>query len=275
MASTKLKDIPQLNAQKEVEKLFSKYQLLPVLREQFKELVEEYPNEEDHEFLANALAQIYLHRQADVPTMVGILSPRYGTPQEVADKLLLACELDYLDFDTTNPEKHKFVVKYDVSKDIQEELNNYQYPLPMITKPNKVKNNTDTGYETIRNLIVLNGSEYFKDKDMCLDHINRVNSVALSLDMKSVKSEEGKYIVPTRNIGEDFVDFRKRMKQSSVFYDNSLSIMEGINQLSDKIYLTHRYDRRGRTYCSGYHINSQGTDYNKAVLQLHKKELVK
>lgn len=37
---------------------------------------------------------------------------------------------------------------------------------------------------------------------------------------------------------------------------------------------SHKYDRRGRTYAVGYHVNSQGTDYNKSVLELSRKEII-
>lgn len=47
-----------------------------------------------------------------------------------------------------------------------------------------------------------------------------------------------------------------------------------IDQLSDEVYLTHRYDRRGRVYASGYHVNTQGDDYRKAVLTLANKEVL-
>ncbi len=72
--------------------------------------------------------------------------------------------------------------------------------------------------------------------------------------------------------GENYDEFRKRLKQASVFYGVSVEVMEGIAELSPVLYLTHKYDRRGRCYASGYHINPQGTDYNKAVLQLAHKE---
>lgn len=262
---------PTKETQTDLETLFSKHQLLPVLREEFSTISCEYPDESLQDMLTEALAHIYLHRQADPETMVGILSPKFGEPQEVADNLLLFCDLDYFDFDQNS---NKFTVVYDISADVQDMLARYQYPLPMITKPNEVKNNSDTGYETIRGSVVLNGSVYFKDKDMCLDHLNRSNSVALKVNLDVVKSEEGKYIKPHRNHGEDFVDYNKRLRQASVFYDTSLSVMEDLNNLSDELYLTHKYDRRGRTYASGYHVNTQGTDYNKAVLDLANKELV-
>jgi len=261
---------PNVETQKDLEELFSKHQLLSVLREEFQEMGNDQIVVEPA-MATETLVQIYLHRQADAPTMVGILSPKYGSPQEVADKLLLLCEIDYLDFQETT---QKFVVKYDVSEDVQQMLDRYQYPLPMIVPPKTLYNNFDTGYFKMKSSAILNGSEYFDDKDICLDHLNRANSVILSLNMDVVYSEEGKYLRPTRNSGEDFEDFRKRQKQADVFYTTSVQVMETVNSLSDELYLTHKFDRRGRCYASAYHINTQGTDYNKAVLQLANKEII-
>lgn len=265
--------IPTKDTQKGVEELFSKHQLLTVLREQFESMGNDVDPSIGVEpaMATEALVQLYLHRQADVTTMVGILSPKYGTPQEVADKLLLLCEIDYMDFQESS---QKFIVKYDVSEDVQEMLDRYQYPLPMVIKPKPVKDNWDTGYLSIKGSVILNGSEYFDDKDMCLDHLNRANSVALSLNMDVVYSEEGKYLRPNRNVGESFNDFRKRQKQADVFYATSVDVMETIDSLSDQMFLTHKFDRRGRCYASGYHISSQGDDYRKAVLQLANKEII-
>lgn len=257
--------------QSNLEILYSKHQLLPVLREQFNEIAERYPEKAYHPFICDMLAQIYLHRQADPPTMVGLLSPKYGTPQSVADALLLMCEFDYMDYDESTG---NFMVQFDVSEDIVEELELYQYPLPMIVKPSQIENNFQTGYHTIKGLVILNGSKYFNDKDLCLDHLNRMNSVPLVLDFSVINSNEGKHIKPTRKEGENYDDFRKRLKQAAIFYSSSVRVMEGIAELSDTFYLTHKYDRRGRCYASGYHINTQGTDYNKAVIQLaHKEEI--
>jgi len=262
--------LPSKETQTGLEELFSKHQLLPVLREQFAEMGDDQIVVEPA-MATEALAQLYLHRQADVPTMVGILSPKYGDPQAVADKLLLLCEIDYMDYQESSD---KFIVKFDVSEDVQEMLDRYQYPLPMVVPPKQVRQNHHTGYMTINGSVVLNGSDYFDDKDMCLDHLNRANSVALALSMDVIHSEEGKYIRPTRNPGEDFSDFRKRQKQADIFYATSVDVMESIDSLSDELYLTHKFDRRGRCYASGYHVNTQGTDYNKAVLQLANKEVI-
>lgn len=254
-----------ITTQKNLEELYSKHQLLPVLREQFAPLSED-------PFTIDVIIQIYLHKQADLPTMVGLFSPKWGTPQEVANMLANCVEADMLDFDMKTK---RFSLIYGITEDVEDMLARYQFPLPMVVQPKKVTNNhMGSGYMNQGGRIILNGSDVFDDEDVCLDHINRANSVGLTLNMNVVASEEGYMIPPVRKIGEDFEDFRKRKKQMEIFYNHSLEVMQGVAALGNEIWLTHKYDRRGRCYCVGYHVNSQGTDYNKAVLDLVKKEKI-
>lgn len=254
-----------IDTQKDLEELFGRNQLMDVLRDQFSPLTED-------PFFIDVIIQIYLHKQADVPTMVGLFSPKWGTPQDVAERLIEAVEEDMLDFDMNT---ERFSLKYGISKDVEDMLARYQFPLPMVVRPNKVTNNRmGSGYFDKRGSVVLNSSNIFDEEDVCLDHINRANSVALTLNMDVVASAEGNMIVPDRNIGESFEDYRKRKKQAQVFYETSLEVMKGLMALGNEFWLTHKYDRRGRSYCVGYHVNSQGTDYNKAVLELSKGEII-
>lgn len=251
--------------QRNLEELFSKNQLIPVLRDQFAELT-------DDPFTIDVLVQIYLHKQADVPTMVGLFSPKWGEPEEVGNMLLAVCEEDFMDYDINTD---RFSVVYEITEDVEDMLARYQYPLPMVVRPKKVTKNFGTcGYNYNKSSMVLNGSDVFRDEDLCLDHINRLNSVPLSINMRVVKSEQGQKLKPTRKQGEGWKDFQKRVKQYEVFYDTSIDVMEGLMALSSEIFLTHKYDRRGRTYACGYHVSSQGTPYNKAVLELAKKEVI-
>lgn len=268
---------PSAETQHDLETIFSKYQLMDVLREEFKSFLKtnagmDKNNSSDLNLYVDILVQIYLHKQADPETMVGVLSPKYGSPQEVADKLLIAVEIDLLDY---NASTNRFILKYSISKDMEDMIDRYQYPLPMIIEPKTIKKNNETGYLTINNSIVLNGSPYFKNKDMCIDHLNRANKVPLELNFKVINSEQGKYQKPVRNLDEDYKKYNRRIKQAQTFFTISMEIMKAIAGLTDKIFITHRYDRRGRVYASGYHINTQGTDYHKAVISLHEKELIK
>lgn len=266
--------LPTKETQTDLEHLFNKFQLMKILRSEFETIVEPSVAEQGLEpaMVTEALAQIYLHRQASPETMVGILSPKYGEAQVVADKLLKIVELDYIDFNT---DLDRFTVKYELSDDVKEMLDRFQFPLPMVVSPLPVKDNFDTGYLTMRSSLVLNGSDYFNDVDICLDHINRANSVALEMDFDVIRSNEGRFVKPVRAVGEDFDEYRKRVKQAEQFYNTSIVVMEQISDLSDEVFLTHKYDRRGRIYASGYHVNTQGDDYRKAVLILANKETLK
>ena len=264
---------PTRQTQMDLETVFSKYQLLEVLKNEFSAISEKHEPEEEQDFVNDVLVQIFLHKQADPVTMVGILSPKHGEPQEVADGLVAMCEMDYLDFDMNTK---RFSLIYEITEDVQDMLDRYQYPMPMVVKPNEVTNNQETGYETIQGSVILNaGSGYFRDKDVCLDHLNRMNAVPLAFNFEAIQSPQGKFKKPVRKHGENFSDFSKRFRQAETFYLTSVSVMEGLNNLTDEIYLTHKFDRRGRTYASGYHVNTQGTPFHKAAVQLAKKELVK
>jgi DNA-directed RNA polymerase len=50
--------------------------------------------------------------------------------------------------------------------------------------------------------------------------------------------------------------------------------MEHLAVADDRFYLTNKYDKRGRTYSQGYHVNPQGADWNKGVIELADKELI-
>lgn len=260
-----------MHTQQKLEEIFSRHQLIPLLRKEFKVMTEDVEHIPTADCYTDIMVQIYLHKQANPETMVGVLTPQHGSPQKVADMLLEAVNLDLLDYHEIN---EVFMVKYNVSDDVEEKLKRFQYPLPMITKPNKVKNNYDTGYNTIKGFIVLNDDQEETSRDLCLDHINRANSVALEIDMYPVESTQGKFVKPTRKTGEGFSDYNFKVKQARMFYDVSVEIMEGLSEMTDKIYMTHKYDRRGRCYASGYHINTQGDDYRKAVLQFSRKEKI-
>lgn len=258
-------DVNLIETQRGLEELFSKNQLIPVLRDMFSEHSED-------PFEVDVMVQIYLHKQADVPTMVGLFSPKWGEPEDVAMMLLEVCDKDLMDYDINTD---RFTLRYEVTKEIQKMLDRYQYPLPMVVQPKKVtKNFGGCGYYFNKSSMILNGSDVFDDEDICLDHINRANSVALTLNLDVISSDEGSKILPKRKTGELFKDFEKRKKQFEVFYDTSVEVMEGLLALGNKFWLTHKYDRRGRTYACGYHVNSQGTDYNKAVLELARKEII-
>ena len=74
--------------------------------------------------------------------------------------------------------------------------------------------------------------------------------------------------------GETKMDLDKRRKAFQKYDRNSKVVLELLTMISDKFYLTHRYDKRGRTYAQGYHVNPQGNSWNKAIINFANKEVI-
>ncbi len=74
--------------------------------------------------------------------------------------------------------------------------------------------------------------------------------------------------------GETKQDFEKRKRAFEKYDRTAKDVMALLMQHSDRFWMTHRYDKRGRVYCQGYHVNYQGTPWNKAVVEFANKEHV-
>jgi hypothetical protein len=271
-----------MQTQIELEKLYSKNQLLPRLYKYFEEEFKERNkldltkfmkiNKIDIEFGFSLLVQMALHRRTTLPTMIGILRHHYPDAQAVADAILKCCEVDLLHW---HPAYSQLVVEptLTIPEDIQRELDLYQFPLPMVVKPKEVKCNRDTGYILNRGSIILKKNHH--EKDVCLDHINHMNSLQFTINIDTANMIANSW----RNLdkpkqGETKEDFERR-KRAFEKYDRSChEVIAKLVDHGNKFYLTHKYDKRGRVYCQGYHINYQGAPWNKAVIELAESEYV-
>ena len=121
--------------QMELEKLYNKNQLLKRVRAEFIECKEvSFPKYIVSKGIPEAfgidlLAQMALHKRASLPIMVGCLQHLTRDPQECADLLYLCAEADLIDWD---PVLETFIVCFTISAHVQEELDRFQFPLPMV-----------------------------------------------------------------------------------------------------------------------------------------------
>jgi len=260
----------------EMEKLFHKNQLHARIKKEFtdadlpfKEIM--IKNKIDPTFGFSLLVQMVLHKRAGVPVLVGILRKHFkGDCQATADALLLACQIDLVDW---NPRTKQFIVKYDITPDVQQELDTYQFPMPMVVPPKELQDNTDTGYYTSRNSVILKDNHH--DFDVCLDHLNHVNSVKLTLNHRVTSMIKNQW----RNLdkpktGEEHAEYKKRVKAFEKYDRTAYEVMGHLDIAGTEFYLTHKYDKRGRVYCQGYHVNYQGNTWNKAVIEFADQETV-
>lgn len=262
--------------QKHLEQLFSKNQLIPRMRKEFED-------SEDIDFKAffqsidvdyklgiDAMVQLALHKRADIKTLVGALHSHSDNAQSIADALLKMAENDCFDYD---PSIDKFIVIYGISDDVALELEAFQYPLPIVSKPKEVKCNTDTGYYIGKGSIILKKNHH--EMDVCLDHINRMNKQRLCINWdvaNFVKNEWSSLDKPKE--GETRQEFEKRVRAFEKYDRTAKDVMTLVTKEGNDFSLGHKYDKRGRTYSLGYHINYQGTSWNKAVIEFAEKELV-
>lgn len=279
LAQTKVSS-PKLELQLELEHLFNKNQLLPRIRQEFTQCTafDFVAYMAEHEipeaFGLDLLIQMVLHKRTTLSVLVGILrkhfEPSIMASQMAADMLYHCAEVDLVSYDEVT---ERFIIEFDIDADAQEEIVRYQYPLPMVVEPETVTSNSENGYLTTPGSIILRKNHH--NEDVCLDHINRMNRIRFTLDDDTAFMIANEW----RNLdkpkeGESREDYFKRVKAFEKYDTVSKEVIKEITSLGNEFYLTHKYDKRGRSYCQGYHVNYQGTSWNKAVVQLLDKEFV-
>lgn len=262
--------------QRELEKLFNKNQLIPRIKSEFM-------NNESFDFCAyieaqgipvgfglDVLVQMALHKRCQLPVLVGIMDKHFNDVQQTADMLLECAKADLLDW---SPQFNLFIVKYTISQDVQEELDRFQYPLPMVVRPRKVKTNGETGMLTSGGSLILKNNHH--EDDICLDHINRSNRIKFAINWGVVKMMKNQWRgLDKAKPGESRDEFQKRKRAFEKYDRTAKDVMDIITEHGNEFHLLHKYDKRGRSYCQGYHVTYQGADWSKATIEFADKELI-
>jgi len=267
--------MPKYVLQNSLESLFNKNQTIRRIKGEFckdtaiQELIAK--SSLNDSFCISLLVQMALHKRANLPTLIGLLQHYYGDAQQTADAIYIAAVNDLVNYD----QKAKmFITIATISPDVQEEIDKYQYPLPMVVEPKKVTNNSENGY-----LVFSYGSVILKDNhhedDVCLDHLNRVNKIKLCINERValfVKNQWRNLDKPKED--ETIQDYQARVKAFNKYDKNAKEVIDLLISEDNAFYLTHKYDKRGRVYCQGYYIQYQGTPWNKATIEFANKELI-
>lgn len=269
-------DIVKANHQHKLEELYNKNQLMDRIRAEFTGCKDfnfvKYIEQKrlNVKFAIDLLAQMALHKRANLPTLIGCLRHHFDQAQECADALLAAAEADLVDY---SHGLQMFVVKFTISEDVQAELDRFQFPLPMVVEPRELKSNLDSAYLTGKGSVILRNNHHMDD--VCLDHLNRLNRIKFTINLDTVRMVKNEW----RNLdkpkaGESKDDFKARKKAFEKYDTTARDVITILTEHGNEFYLTHRPDKRGRTYCQGYHVNYQGAAWNKAVIELVDQEIV-
>lgn len=267
----------------ELERTYASNQLMPRVRRYYDEYemfdFKAYFNqiEVTHKFGINLLAEIGIKKRCPLNVMFGILRNVADIPDDSGNTIPLEIQMDraieggLVDYDDKTD---TLIVITEISAEVRDELDLFQYPLPMVVEPRRINNNLDSGYYTFRKSILLNNNEP-EGLDLRLDHINRVNKIPLSINLKTAKATTLKWKnLSKRKDGESKEEYDNKLYNFNKYKETTMWVMENLTQATDKIYLTCSVDFRGRTYYNGYHCNPQNTEWNRACIELYNKEII-
>lgn len=153
-------------------------------------------------------------------------------------------------------------------------LEKTKYLPPLVVLPNKITSNHSSGYLTKSESVIL-GRGNHHNKPLALDVLNILNSVKLSLDVRALEyEEEYKELSEAKKRGLTKVSLTQRKANHTLMAETSVEVYNDMLDRGNEFYLTWKYDKRGRVYSAGYHINIQSTDYKKSLINLAKKEII-
>lgn len=184
----------------------------------------------------------------------------------VAELMAVLCRTDVFDINKEDKQASLVVVsRINLPDNLVDFIDNSQFLPPMVCEPLELVHNYSSGYLTHNDSLIL-GTGNHHDGDLCLDVLNTMNKVALQLDTEflSTVEETPTFDLDTKDKQDQWLRFKK---QSYMFY----SLME---QQGNTFYINHKVDKRGRIYAHGYHINTQGTAFKKAMLEFSNEEVV-
>lgn len=136
---------------------------------------------------------------------------------------------------------------------------------PMVSLPNAWTTKSDGGYELTRNYAILGDRFNKHEYPINLHALNVLQDVSYILDSSISKEDDTLDLseVPSDVREQAEKNFELALKQNRLVYD----------MLQDRpFHFVWQYDKRGRMYSKGYHINIQGNEYRKAMLKFEKNE---
>ena len=142
-----------------------------------------------------------------------------------------------------------------------------QYLPPLVCVPETIKTNFESGHLTVNDSQIL-GKHSSHSDDICLDVLNAQNQIPLKLCTEFISTVEEE---PNPGSPLDSVEKQTNWDRQKC---ESYEIYLLLAKQGNKFYQLNSYDKRGRLYTSGYHVNFQGASFKRACIELHNEELV-
>lgn len=209
------------------------------------------------EKISSAAAQVACHLNFD---------DKVAAVQTVAELLAVLCEVDLFDITKADRQDSLYVVsRIELPEELLAFVSNSRYLPPMVCEPLELTDNYSSGYLTHKDGLVL-GKGNNHAGDLCLDVLNTLNKVKLSLNTEFISTveEEPTFELDKPEKAENWKNFKRE----------SYEIYTLLNDAGNCFYLTWKMDMRGRMYSQGYHCNVQGVAHKKACIDLYDKQVI-
>jgi len=239
------------------EDALKEYLKKPYYASKMKRLADWSPDKGELYELVMTLFRITLEGEQTYQALIGMVTGKIGCYGELnkakcaAEVIAICCNAGLLNI-TKRYSGYVISTEYELEDEIPE-IDKHQ---TLFTVP---KEKTDTNQ-------LLGGRLKYHDMPTCLDHINRMNSIPLSLNegvLHAMKEKPDNELDTPEKAGQ----WKAFVKGS---YDKYIELVKGVNIF----YLEWNNDLRGRCYSDGYYINPQGSGFKKAICQLANKELL-
>ena len=177
-------------------------------------------------------------------------------------------------FDVSYSDDVWFVTSNIDDEDLKKIASKVGFPLPHLKRPKRVTP-YNIGYENSER-IVCGGSYNPVEYELCLEHINRLNSVKMHWDPRILEnipmqfdSEPKMKMDHTLETPLEVEERRKGFALLQESMKKRIPLLEG-----QDFYLSHKYDKRGRCYAKAYEFNYMGIKTCKASVQFSKGEII-
>lgn len=209
--------------------------------------------------------ELFVGFTAQVASLLGF-SDKGTAIHTIAEIVIVLAELDA--YDIMKPDRNaslSICSRINLPQEMKDAVDRSHYLPPMLIEPDLVKTNYESPYLTFNDCQIL-GKGNGHTGNICLDVINKQNSVPLTLNEEFLDNVDEQ---PTHEL-----DSLDKIKLWDNFKKQSHEVYDIIRNTGNMLWLTNKVDKRGRLYANGYHVNTMGTPYKKASIDLARKELV-
>ena len=184
--------------------------------------------------------------------------------QTAAELLALLWQQDFFALSRNSNQEILVQTNFVLDERIIALINQTKYLPPMLCPPRKLVKNYQSGYLTFDDSLILKQNHH--NDDICLDSLNIFNSVPLSLkvEMLTTISEP----LPAA------IDTVEKKQAWLKMVTDSYAVYADLVAAGNEFYITHKVDKRGRTYAQGYHVSYQGNKFRQAILELAEKRFI-